>query len=161
MLVSRLEWWRWHPAMVTMNGQSPIDALMQEMLESIVHDTPEEVDIPLREMKLPVDEGLAVTIQSVAADTWDESHTHVYPEMDAIALHLVPPEAHRFDERVTTFSENHLADGPAIDSCGLCGRGEATSDTHQPIEVQLDPTAESVEVWACARCRRNAEVNGQ
>lgn len=137
------------------NNADPIGQLLEQVMGRIGQM---EEDIPLRDMKLPMDEGLKVSIQSVPAEAFDESHTHVIPEMDAILLHLVPPEAQRFDERVTTFCEHHLADGPAIDACEICGRGEASDEALALVRVQLGPDTQPVEVLGCARCRRNVEA---
>lgn len=139
------------------NNSDPIGQLLQQMMGQMAQM---DKDIPVREMKLPMDEGLKVTLESVPAEAFDESHTHVLPEMDAILLHLVPPEAQRFDERVTTFCEHYLADGPPIDSCGICGRGESHDEQLEDVTVQLGAEADPLEVPACARCRRNVEDNG-
>lgn len=76
-------------------GRSPIDAAV-EQVESIVAEMAVS-DVEPTEMKLPVDEGLEVVIESHEAGRYDESHAHTAPEQDVIVLHLEPPEAQIFD----------------------------------------------------------------
>lgn len=90
------------------NGPESVEELIGALMSRVMDGPVAPEEMEYEDLKLGIDEGLVVTIESVEGTAFEESHSHIVPEEDMAILHLVPPESQAFHETTKQFSEDNL-----------------------------------------------------